>query len=97
MFLVTNCHISFVFQKLCFNVISAEEEEQEEEAETDIMDRLSDISFASGNSSYVVRNTDTESENEECPVLKKPKPKHKWFVVPEILNRYVLYYTTLLC
>lgn len=70
-------------------MISAGEEE-EEHPETDILDRLSDISFASGDSSFLVRNTDTESENEEYPVLKKPRPKHKWFVVPEILNRYVL-------
>lgn len=33
------------------------------------------------------KNSDTESEAEDPPVLSKEKPKHKWHMVPELLNR----------
>lgn len=63
---------------------------QENGSEADNLDNLMNI-FASspdGNSdSTVIHDTDTESEEEEHPVLKKEKPKHNWFIVPEILNR----------
>lgn len=48
--------------------------------------------FSSQNSSSentIIRSTDTESDEEAQvdEVLEKEKPKHSWFVVPEIINR----------
>lgn len=52
---------------------------------------LSDLSSNSFNYSPTVIN-DSETENEEeHPVLKKDKPKHKWFLVPEVINRQAGY------
>lgn len=42
-------------------------------------------------SSTVIHDTETESEAEEHPVLKKEKPKHNWFMVPEIISRQIGY------
>lgn len=36
-----------------------------------------------------VYGSESESEVEDPPVLSKEKPKHKWFMVPEIANRQI--------
>lgn len=34
-------------------------------------------------------DSDTEAEYEDPPVLSKQKPKHKWFMIPELINRQI--------
>lgn len=41
-------------------------------------------------STTVIHDSDTENE-EDNSVLHKEKPKHKWFIVPEVLNRQLGY------
>lgn len=40
-------------------------------------------------SSTVTHDAEIESDHEEHPVLKKPKPKHNWFMIPEFVNRQI--------
>lgn len=63
-----------------------DERENASQTEVDIMDRLSEISFATSEGSTASCSCDTGTESEP-EVLKKVKPKHNWFVVPEIINR----------
>ncbi|KAK4887786.1 hypothetical protein RN001_004057 [Aquatica leii] len=53
------------------------------------MDPSSDGTALDTSSSTVIHDTETESDNEEHPVLKKQKPKHNWFMVPEVINRQI--------
>lgn len=64
--------------------------EDEDAADASPRDHLVNFlnDLATGSDSTVIQDTDTESE-EEHPVLKKPKPKHNWFVIPEIINRQI--------
>lgn len=60
------------------------------------------FSRRSSSSSTILPNTDIESDTEAqaIEVLKKEKPKHTWFVVPEVMKRQygefmILTYTTI--
>ncbi|KAF5300000.1 hypothetical protein FQR65_LT09256 [Abscondita terminalis] len=53
------------------------------------MDPLSDGTAIDTSSSSVIQDTETESDTEDHPVLKKQKPKHNWFMVPEVINRQI--------
>ncbi|KAF2905700.1 hypothetical protein ILUMI_00484 [Ignelater luminosus] len=54
-------------------------------------DMLSETSEMESSSSTVIHDTETESDLEELAVLKKEKPKHNWFMVPELINRQIGY------
>lgn len=53
----------------------------------------SDESDSAGSEERKTELSDTELEEEEITpsVLLKQKPKHKWFVVQEVINRYVIF------
>jgi len=53
----------------------------------------SDESDSVGSEERKTELSDTELEEEEITpnVLLKQKPKHKWFVVQEVINRYVIF------
>lgn len=38
-------------------------------------------------SSTIIRDTESESDEDPPAVLKKENPKHNWFIVPEVINR----------
>ncbi|KAG5894583.1 hypothetical protein JTB14_017163 [Gonioctena quinquepunctata] len=42
-------------------------------------------------------DTDSDSDEEEHPVMKKEKPKHNWFIVPEVINRQIGFSANLQC
>lgn len=58
---------------------------QEEESE----DNMLPLSSPASSDSTVIHDTDTDSDEEVHPTLKKPKPKHKWFIIPEVVTRQI--------
>ncbi|XP_018336202.1 DDB1- and CUL4-associated factor 8 isoform X2 [Agrilus planipennis] len=57
---------------------------QRTDSERDGASNISDLDSLS----TVIEDTDSdESDGEEPAVLKKEKPKHNWFIIPEIINR----------
>ncbi|XP_044748124.1 DDB1- and CUL4-associated factor 8 [Coccinella septempunctata] len=69
------------------------EDEAVSEEENNTESNLSFVEYSSSpeSTSTVIRETDTDSEAEEPPVLKKTKPKHTWYVVPEVIKRQLGY------
>ncbi|XP_056639833.1 DDB1- and CUL4-associated factor 8-like [Diorhabda sublineata] len=61
-------------------------QEDEDSVNLDDIEANSNLTSSSSNST-VINDTDVDSEGEEHPAMKKEKPKHNWFVVPEVLNR----------
>ncbi|KAJ8919538.1 hypothetical protein NQ315_002159 [Exocentrus adspersus] len=58
---------------------------QAEESE----DNMMPLSSPASSDSTVIHDTDTDSDDEVHPILKKTKPKHKWFIVPEVMTRQI--------
>lgn len=57
------------------------------DSSSDTSNMSSDTFFCSS-PNVIIPDSDTENE-EDLPVLKKEKPKHKWFIVPEVINRQI--------
>lgn len=52
-------------------------------------DNILSLSSPASSDSTVIHDTDTDSDEEVHPTLKKPKPKHKWFIIPEVVTRQI--------
>ncbi|KAL3266469.1 hypothetical protein HHI36_010639 [Cryptolaemus montrouzieri] len=75
---------------------SANESGEDEEAVMEENNAEPNFSFdeyssSPESSSTVILERDTDSDTEEPQVLKKQKPKHTWYVVPEVLKRQLGY------
>ncbi|CAH1173594.1 unnamed protein product [Phaedon cochleariae] len=70
-------------------VVAAENPVEETEDEDERLANFFNYSSPGSSDSTVIHDTDTESDEEDHPVMKKEKPKHNWFVVPEIVNRQI--------
>lgn len=87
--------ITVLIYCLCFSEAEEERPRQEPEQPTrlrrdsDIVEALAegDFEVSSWASVHDTESEDSELEPEDHPVLKKERPKHNWFIVPEILNR----------
>lgn len=66
-----------------------EEDSAMPEADSDRYNNLANLLALSPSSSdsTVINDTDSDSNDEEPVVLKKPHPKHNWFAIPEVVNR----------
>uniref|UniRef100_A0A1Y1L328 Uncharacterized protein n=1 Tax=Photinus pyralis TaxID=7054 RepID=A0A1Y1L328_PHOPY len=72
------------------------EEDSPASAEVDSNDVMEESDHDGGPSTDIdttcsteIHDADVESDHEEHPVLKKPKPKHSWFMIPEFVNRQI--------
>nr|CAI5835835.1 unnamed protein product [Callosobruchus analis] len=76
-----------------------QEQEDEDEDDDDDDDDSSalddgstvDLFSSSSSDSTIMHDSDQEDIAEVHQLMKKPKPKHNWFVVPEVLNRQIGY------
>lgn len=59
------------------------------ENEDNVSNSSTDEERESSFSQTFLKDSDTESDFEDPPVLTKEKPKHKWFMVPEVMNRQI--------
>ncbi|CAH2004622.1 unnamed protein product [Acanthoscelides obtectus] len=79
-------------------VLDEDEDHEEEIDDDDDSSGLDDGStvdlFSSSSSdSTVIHDSDQEVNDEVNMLLLMPKPKHNWFVVPEVINRQIGYRT----
>lgn len=63
-------------------------QDDESEADSNFLHNFNPFtSSPSSSDSTVINDTDSDSNDEEPVVLKKPQPKHNWFAIPEVVNR----------
>ncbi|CAG9858644.1 unnamed protein product [Phyllotreta striolata] len=58
---------------------------EEDSVNLDVSESFSQVS----SNSTVINDTDIDSDDEDHAVLKKEYPKHRWFMVPEVVNRQI--------
>ncbi|CAH0561312.1 unnamed protein product [Brassicogethes aeneus] len=69
---------------------SNSEHDADDEATVPTMESENELGLgspASSVSTVIISESDLDSENEECAVLKKEKPKHNWFAIKELSGR----------